>query len=98
MGISTLKLKITCPKCKKDYLLSDVEAMFVTRSSSGWRFDKLPNNLRCEDCGTIDPETVSCDFPIWAITQRSFKNVFILLIPALIILGLIYIIAAYFLR
>ena len=101
MGISVWKLKIDCPKCKKEYLYSDIEANMLIGSTRdpvrGWRFNKLPNNLYCEHCGNIDPKTVVCNYPIQALRNWSFKNVCKILIPAIIVLVVFCIISVYFL-
>ena len=101
MGISTWKLKINCPKCGKEYLYSDIEADMLMNSTKdpigGWRFNKLPNNLSCEDCGNIDPKTIDCNYPIQALQNWSLKNVLKVLIPVIIVLVVFYIIFMYFL-
>ena len=94
MGISTWKLKLTCPRCGKQYLHSNIKGDMLMHSTvdpiRGWRFSKLPNNLRCEDCGDIDPQTVSCDYPVRVLQDWSLKTVFTILIPAITVLALLY--------
>ena len=81
-------------------MFSDVEASMLWHHTKdpirGFRFSKIPNNLRCEDCGSIDPKSVSCSFPIQALRNWSYKKVFMFLVPALIILILACIIVRYF--
>ena len=89
------KLKINCPKCKKEYLFSN-DILFILTNSFRclWvgRLYKIPKTLYCEDCGSIDLESVSCVLPIKLANDWKFKNVFKILIPLLIIFLIICII------
>ena len=75
MSLSTWKLLCPCPKCGKEYLLSEIEAPMFLSSNLGlpyrWKFHTLPANLHCEQCGKVDPNDVVCQFPIRAIPAGS---------------------------
>ena len=93
MSLSTWKLLCRCPKCGKEYLFSEIEASMFLRSNLGlpyrWRFHSLPGNLRCEQCGEIDPNEVTCQFPIRAIPTGSNRFVWAI---TLVTIGLIIVV------
>jgi len=80
LKLSPWKILRPCPKCSKEYLLSDMEACIIFKWS--WRnffpflfnpkhnetwFRGLPETLFCLRCGPIRPEDVKCPLPIAAI-------------------------------
>jgi hypothetical protein len=93
LGISTWKIFCSCPTCGREYLLSEVKASFIVTLPllrptflPTWRFRALPDNLYCENCGTIESRDVQCQLPIDATAPGL--NRFIL-IASLIAVGFI---------
>ena len=97
MTLATWKLNIKCPKCGKPYLYSDMDIekgmlMFAVKIPfKGWRFNKVPNLLRCVKCGQLEPQVVPCKLPIYVYKQVSLFNVLILLIQVVILFILAFI-------
>lgn len=76
LKLSTWEILCSCPKCSKEYILSDMKASMVFKLSGRnflpfmrnktW-FRSLPENLFCGGCGVLKPEDVKCQLPIAAI-------------------------------
>ncbi len=76
LTMATWKILCPCPKCNKEYILSDMKASMIFKMSGRnflpamrnktW-FRSLPEKLVCVRCGVLKPEDVKCQLPIAAI-------------------------------
>jgi len=76
LKLSTWEILCSCPKCNKEYILSDMKASMIFKWSGRnflpsmrnktW-FRSLPENLFYMECGVLKPEDVKCQLPIGAI-------------------------------
>ena len=94
MGFFRVKLKLACPACGKRHLFADWKLDMILHSRRDpvrkWRFNKMPDNLWCENCGPIDRAAVPQQPPVQAVLwDWSIRNPFLVLIPGLFILGVI---------
>ena len=75
LKLSTWEILCPCPKCGKEYILSDIKAStifkwsgrnFLPHMRNETYFRSLPENLFCVGCGVLKPEDVKCRPPIAA--------------------------------
>jgi len=86
LKLSTWEILCPCPKCGKEYILSDIKASTIFKWSGRnflpsfhnetW-FRSLPENLVCVRCGVLKPEDVKCRPPI-AATAIGLNMMFLL--------------------